>query len=154
MLWHQSLIKQALLISLLTSTFKTRCFQTDFISRLSFQRFFFTPNKRHLNPPDNNCDPSMFKKEMFPRVKQKPAIPEDYFSLSLHRLVSTQLSLHSALYTGQYHYRAQQIFVAPETKIASGNENLRDERDCHSITLRYRLCDISVFSFVLLCVIT
>ncbi len=98
MLWHQSLIKQALLISLLTSTFKTRCFQTVFIGRLSFQPFFFTPNKRHLNPPDNNTDPSMFKKEMFPRVKQKPAIPEDYFSLSPQTRINTAVFTFCTLY--------------------------------------------------------
>lgn len=34
----------------------------------------------------------MFKKEMFPRVKQKPAISEDYFSLS------TDSYQHSCLY--------------------------------------------------------
>lgn len=70
----------------------------------SFQRplklstIFFTRNKRHLNPLDNNCDPSVFKKEMFPRVKQKPEIPEDYFSLPPQTHINTAVFTFCTLY--------------------------------------------------------
>lgn len=40
----------------------------------------------------------MFKKEMFPRVKQKPAIPEDYFSLSPQTHINTAVFTFCTLY--------------------------------------------------------
>lgn len=40
----------------------------------------------------------MFKKEMFPRVKQKPAIPEDYFSLSPQTRINTAVFTFCTLY--------------------------------------------------------